>query len=321
MRVRAGKSRARKRLENALSVGALRLFRALACSLPHRPAMGLAGRLGGMCFRIMPWWRRVAVEQLARAFPEWSEAEVRRCARSVFANFVKTAFEFFRSRQVPDEKLRELVRLEGMDCLQEGLARGKGVILLAAHYDNWEWLGRRIAIDAGVPFSVIARSQDDERLTRFIDETRIAGGLRVVDRDDVRGALRALRRGEILGIVPDQNVVTGGVFVEFFGRPAATVQGPVRLAARTGAAIYHCLSYRRADETHDGCIFPVAGAPAVGETEEEVGAYTQAWTRGLERWIRDVPDQWLWFHRRWKTQPAPEPVEAPVAAGDEEAAE
>ncbi len=310
MRVRSGKSRTRKRIENALSVGVLRFLRMLAGIRSDRGAMRAAERVGRACFRLMPWWRRVAVAQLAAAFPEWDEAEVRRRATGVFVNFAKTAFEFLRSRRMTPERLAEAMRMHGLDDLREGLARGKGVILLAAHYDNWEWLGCRIAQATGVPFSVIARSQDDQRLTRFIDETRMAGGLSVVDRDDVRGALRALRRGEILGIVPDQNVVVGGVFVEFFGRPAATALGPAKLAARTGAAVFHCLSRRSEDNSHDGFIFPVAGMPESTKSDEDGVAFTQAWTRGLERWIREAPEQWLWFHRRWRTQPGETPATA-----------
>jgi Kdo2-lipid IVA lauroyltransferase/acyltransferase len=308
------KSRRRKRIENALSVGAIRFLRAVASAPPHRMAMRLASWIGVVSCVCLPWWRKVATRQLTESFPEWDARRVRRCTRAVFVSFAKTMFEFMRSRKTPDDTLREIFPMEGMELVREGVARGKGVIILAAHYDNWEWCGRRIAMEAGAPFTVIVRSQDDERLTRAIDETRMAGGLHVVDRDDVRGALRALRRGEILGIVPDQNVVAGGCFVDFFGRPAATALGPARFAAKTGAAVFHCLSRRRPDDTHLGSIFAMAEYERSDNPDEDAVLFTKAWTQGLEAWIREAPEQWMWFHKRWRTQPAAQEDEKGDAA-------
>lgn len=294
------KSRLRKRLENSLGVAAVSLVRRLACAGSHAVAMRRAARLGRLAHRLFAGWRRTAERQLAQCFPEWSADEVASCTRRVFVGFVKTMFEFLRGKQTSDEELLRLVRIEGIELVREAQAAGKPVIVLAAHYDNWEWAGRRLALAAGQPLSVIARSQDDDRLTRLIDDTRSAGGLIVIDRDDARGALRTLRSGGILGIVPDQNSVVSTTFPMFFGRPAATVIGPARLAARTGAAVFHYLARREADDSHTARIFPIADAPDPGEDAE---GFTQAWTAGLERWIREVPDQWMWFHKRWKTQP------------------
>jgi len=299
---RPRKSRRRKDLENAVSRGAVRVLRALAMALPHRAAMRVAGVVGVLVYRVCFWWRRVAERQLTEAFPEWPLYRVRGTARLVFVNFAKTMFEFMRSRRVEPDAFRRLNRLHGYEHIARAMEAGRPAILLAAHYDNWEWVGRRLVME-GATVSVIARSQDDPLLTRLIDDTRASGGLRVVDRDDVRGALRALRNGEALGIVPDQNVIAGGVFVEFFGKPAATVVGPYRMAKRFDAVVLHALSRRRPDDTHDVHIFPAELPEPTGDDETDVAAWTQAWTRGLERWIRHTPEQWLWFHKRWRTQP------------------
>ncbi len=299
---RAGKSRRRKDIENAVSRGAVRVLRGLATALPHSTAMRAAGAVGALAHHVCFWWRRIAERQLAQAFPEWPAHRVHGTAKLVFVNFAKTMFEFLRSKRVMGDDFRRLNRLHGYEHMARAFEAGRPVVLLAAHYDNWEWVGQRLCVE-GAKVSVIARSQDDPRLTQLIDETRAAGGLKVVDRDDVRGALRALRSGEALGIVPDQNVVAGGVFVEFFGRPAATVVGPYRMAKRFDAVVLHALSRRRPDDTHDVHIFPADLPEPTGDDDIDVVAWTQAWTRGLEAWIREAPEQWLWFHKRWRTQP------------------
>jgi KDO2-lipid IV(A) lauroyltransferase len=271
----------------------------------HEVAMRRAGRWGRAFYVLCGWWRRVALAQLAMAFPGWSRREVKDCARHVFVNFTKTLFEFLRSPRVGDAEFARLARLHGAEVMHDALARGKGVVLLAAHYDNWEWIGRRLALE-GFPVSVIARSHYDPRMTSRIDQTRETHGLRVVDRDDIRSALRALRAGEVVAILPDQNTAVGGIFVPFFGRPAATAVGPARLALRTNAAVVWSLSRRAADDSHDVFLCRAEVPQPTGDDERDSEAFMAAATRELEEWIREVPDQWLWIHKRWKRQPEPE---------------
>lgn len=285
--------------------GTVRLLRWAACGLSHRSAMAVAGPLGRSFYALFFWWRRAAVDNLLRAFPEWTRAQVRQCARDVFVCFTKTALEFLRSREIEEAEFRSLMRIHGLDLVTEAVASGRGVLLLAAHYDNWEWLGRGIAME-GLPVTVIVRGNNDPKLEWLINETRAAHGLTVVDRKDVRGALRALRRGEVVGVLPDQNQLANPVFVEFFGRPAATAPGPYEFAARTGALVVHGTARRAADDSHDAWITPAALPQSTGDPREDARSFMQVAATELERRIREQPEQWLWIHKRWRTQPGEE---------------
>jgi KDO2-lipid IV(A) lauroyltransferase len=285
--------------------GIVRLLRWAACAPPHRSAMSVAAPLGRLFYAVFFWWRRTAIDNLARAFPEWTPAQVRQCARGVFVCFTKTAFEFLRSRKVGEAEFRSLMRIHGLDLLKEAVDAGRGVLMLAAHYDNWEWLGRRLAME-GLPVTVIARGNNDPKLEALVNETRAAHGLTVVDRRDVRAALRALKRGEVVGVLPDQNQLTSPVFVEFFGRPAATAAGPYELAARTGALVVHGITQRAPDDSHDAWITEATFPPPTDDARADAQGFMQAAATELERMIRERPEQWLWIHKRWRTQPGEE---------------
>jgi len=156
----------------------------------------------------------------------------------------------------------------------------------------------------------------DERLTRF----RALGGNTVVSKRRALAAiLRALRSGQGVAILIDQNVQEqDGIFVDFFGRPAATTTVAAALALKTGCALVPTRTVLRPD---GGCrvIYerPVEG-PAGADRTRAIAALTQSLTTVIEGWIREFPEQWLWIHRRWKTQPpglAASPAGSPDRGG------
>lgn len=278
------------------------LLRSLATALGRKRSLRLARGIGILLCRLCPWWRRTAESNLSQAFPEWDRAQVQRCAADVFTNLAKTLFEFLCSKGLDDDEFRTQVRIHGFDAVHEAVRNGRPVIYLAAHYDNWEWVGRRLALE-GVALTVIARRQDDPKLEALLSDTRAANGMSVSDRDDIRSSLRALQRREAVGILPDQNSFGPGDFIQFFGRPASTVYGPHRLWQRTGAAMFHTLSRRASDDSHDVHVWPMAIPEQSGDNEADAHAFMQEAARVLEAWIREEPSQWLWIHKRWKRQP------------------
>jgi KDO2-lipid IV(A) lauroyltransferase len=278
------------------------LLRSLATTLGHRRSIRLARGISILLCRLCPWWRKTAESNLSQAFPEWDRAQVRRCAAEVFTNLTKSLFEFLCSKSLDDDEFRAQVRIHGFEAVHEAIRGGRPVIYLAAHYDNWEWVGRRLALE-GVPLTVIARRHDDPKLEALVSDTRAANGMSVSDRDDIRSSLRALQRCEAVGILPDQNTFGPGGFIRFFGRPASTVYGPHRLWQRTNAAVFHTLSRRASDDSHDLHVWPMDIPEQSGDKEADAHAFMQEAARALEAWIREEPSQWLWIHKRWKRQP------------------
>jgi KDO2-lipid IV(A) lauroyltransferase len=181
------------------------------------------------------------------------------------------------------------------------------VLFISGHVGNFELLARRIAMD-GFPSQTIAKETSDPRLTRLIEQMRSSGGLRCIWRGQegaARHMLRALRKGELLGLLIDQDTKVQGVFVDFFGKKAFTPRAAADLALRTGAALVVGFAFRRADGGHRLTLKRIVTATQSNDQEQNVINLTQELTSEIENAIRQAPDSWVWMHRRWKTRPGP----------------
>lgn len=252
--------------------------------------------------------RRACLDNLRAVLgAERSDDELRRIARAVPGHFVDYACEsiglgrhgaaFFSGRIDDRDAAARIAALE-RDC-------PRGFVGVTGHIGNWEilatWVDRTSARGLG---GVIGKRLPNPWLDALVVDNRRRSGLVTLYRDDPpTRALRELRAGRALGVVPDQDIKTvSGVFVDFFGRPAYTPLGPARLALAADAPIMVGVCVR------DGDRFAVHFAdPIVPRKDrpkgEEVLRLTREWSLRLEQFIRCHPEQWAWFHARWKTTP------------------
>ncbi|GEM_PF-390219 len=185
------------------------------------------------------------------------------------------------------------------------LAEGRGVVAVTGHVGNWELLGRhihRLSIDR--PVAVIVKRLSNPRLDRIVTGMRRETGIRIFYQDvSLRHPLTLLRAGGLLGLVPDQDIKrANGIFLPFFGKDAFTPTGPAALAVASGAPLVTGFTRR----TGGGLAFEVYGIhrPRPGaDRHEEIERLTRAWSLDVERRIRAVPEDWVWFHDRWRTTP------------------
>ena len=294
----------RKRLKRLLRYAAVRLALGLVAMIPLRLAARLGELFGALAFRFARRERARALESIAFAFPEKSVADREVLARACFRHLGRAAFELGCIDQL-DASLSAWVEWPAADrrVLEQALARRKGVVFVSAHVGNWELLARRVSL-AGFPCQTIARETTDPRLTALVERFRSASGLKSIWRGQDGAAkqmLRALKAGEILGLLIDQDTKVQSVFVPFFGRLASTPRAAADLALRTGAPIVLGFCQRGAAGTYRVTMREVA-APEGGDREGAAVALTGTLTAGIEAAIRAAPEQWVWMHRRWKTQ-------------------
>ena len=173
------------------------------------------------------------------------------------------------------------------------------------HCGNWEMLGARLP-SGGVPLVTAARQLDNRRLDRFVTASRTRFGGEVVPRGPSAGRrlARALIKNAAVALLIDQDIKDiPGVFVPFFGRPAFTPSGAATLALRMKCPVLPGFIHRRPDGTHVAEIHPPLPVPTDGTLEDKVEEMTATATAFIERQIRAHPEQWVWMHRRWRTQP------------------
>jgi KDO2-lipid IV(A) lauroyltransferase len=279
--------------------------------LPVLPKAGVA--LGELLFRGVRRYREVALRNLSWAFG-WDEAKTETVARLTFRNLGKTLVEFLRLPSLNPEQVRRLCRLEGLEHIHEALGLGRGVLLITAHYGNWELFAARYVLE-GRPLWVVGRDADDPATDALVKGIRESCGYRVIPRQSApRGVLAALRRNEAVAILMDQNTIQGGEFVPFFGRLAATVTGPAVFALRTGAPVMTCFAIRQPDDTYVGRVDPPILFEPTEDREADVINLTAQLTAVIEAQIRADPTQWFWIHDRWRHRPAAERAQEAATA-------
>ena len=142
---------------------------------------------------------------------------------------------------------------------------------------------------------------DHPGITGITTRIRESGGYRVFDKDQpIIGAFRCLKKNEVLGILPDQNE-SDGVFVDYFGRPAATATGPAVLSLRSGAPMVPFFAHRLPDGRYLARAYPRIEFEPSGDEERDIRDLTALFTAAIEREVRQHPTQWLWLHDRWKS--------------------
>ena len=274
--------------------------------LPGRVADMIAFVLGRLAYAILASRRRVARENLRRAFgDEKSPGEIEEIIKNVFLNIARSIVEFARQPVLNHEKVLKMTTSEGEEYVEQVYKEGKGAMLITGHFGNWELMASWVA-SSGYPLDLLIGKQHNVKVDEMLISFRKALGMGVIPIGvAARGVIKALRSNRMVAVVSDQHSATGAVNVDFFGRPAATPKGPAAFAIKVGAPIIFGVIIRQGYNKHHAVILPPIYPPGTGDTEADIKSLTQEYTSRLEEWIRKYPDQWLWTHRRWKL-PEPE---------------
>jgi KDO2-lipid IV(A) lauroyltransferase len=246
----------------------------------------------------------IASDNLRRAFPSWDDSRLLRTARGVYRHFGRVILDILWLQGRRREEVLSFIDVEGAEHVEEAKRAGKGMILATAHAGNWELhgLGHGFFFE---PIGVVARPLDNPRLDARLCSMRTQGGNTVIYKNRALAqTIRLLRAGKGVAILIDQNVqARDGIYVDFFGRKAATTTVAAALGVKTGCALIPCYSQLKADSRYR-LVYerPVHWLPT-GDRASDIAQLTQLLTSRIEAWVREVPEQWLWIHRRWKTQP------------------
>jgi len=277
------------------------LLRWLA-DLPLPALHGIARVAGTLLYRLHAPQRSVTEVNLRLCLPELSEAQRARLARLSLSESAKTLME------MPALWLREPARVLGLvrevsgeELIREGLARGKGVILMSPHLGNWELAG--LYCSRHYPTTIMYRTQRSTAADALMVQGRARFGGRLVPatRQGLKELLRTLSQGGVVGVLPDQNPGAGtGVFAPFFAVATYTPIFAVRLAERTGAAALMACAERLPGSRG----FRVKIRPAgPGLYDADPAAAAGAMNADLEAMIRALPEQYWWSYKRFRKRP------------------
>ena len=291
---------------------ALRATAKAVAALPLRWATALARQAGWLLAQVVRLRRAQVLETLARCFPEKTESERRMIYGDMWRHQALSVMELMRYAGGRSAEMGARFDIHGEEIVKAARARGKGVLVLIAHLDNYALLALQVPRLFGYPLSIIAKPLRNQALNEIWWELqRKAGVSGIPSHNAYRASVRALRKNELVGFMLDQNrPADQGVFVDFFGQPASTTPGLAFMAAQTGAPVVPVFMRREPDGRHRVEVRP-AIEPPPDRKEETILAYTSTCTKLIEDEIRRYPEQWLWLHKRWKSRP--ESKSAPVA--------
>lgn len=279
-----------------LATGILRLV----AFLPIR-AINLCGKaLGILIYRTVPSRRRAARINLKQAYPQLSEQQITRLNKLAFKSLGISIFEMGVAWFKNTQYLKKHCQIEGRHHLDKAMARNKGVILLTGHFTTLEIGARLIGFYVDGYNGVFKRAHDPLFNTLMV-HYRSRFGDDLIENKNVRAIVRGLKQGRATWFAPDQDFADQDiVFAPFLGGTASTLTATAKLAKMTGAAVVPFYPIR----LPHGEGFKLVVKPALEDFPgDDVQADCERVNRAIEEMVYACPEQYLWSHKRFKTQP------------------
>jgi len=267
--------------------------------LPLEFSYSLARLLGNIAYHALRFRRQVVKDNLDIAFgPEWEERRLQKTAAESYRQIAMSFIELLIAPKLYN-LIPHMLEPKHFSLIQRLLQQGRGLILVSGHLGNWELQGAAAATTMAAPLTVAAVQQSNPYIDRFVQQRRNELGMQVAgSRAAMRLLLKALKNKQAIGLVADQNAGRDAVFVDFFGKIAATHPGPAQLALKFKAPMVIGAAIRIGPGQ-----FKILSQQVEINEDDTVATLTQRHVKILEGFIRQYPEQYFWLHRRWKRRP------------------
>lgn len=268
-----------------------------------RRARKFSGFLAFLFYYLIPIRKQTVLENLIKAFPEKSQAEINKIAYNTYKSFSTALIEILMMPYLDRCEIEKVLdtKDEYKQLIIDKFNEGKGVILLSAHFGNWEYIAASVSAQINLPFYVIVKSQRNPFVNEWMNKARESWINKVVPLGmSVREIFKQLKEKHIVAMVADQRGPSDGIRVNFFGRKASVYPGPAMLALKTKAPILYGITVRQKDSLYKVYVEEVSMENLPDSDEEKIIELSQRHTDILEKFIRENPEQWLWMHKRWK---------------------
>jgi len=263
----------------------------------------MAAAFGRFCYNHVPIRRDVAIANLRLCFPGKENDELENILEKSYVNVATVFFEFLFFPKFTKENLKKVIEFpdESRRLIESALERGRGLILISGHFSNWELVALAIGAFSPKRFSVIVHPFHNKVVDKFANEFRgLLGNSTVAMENSVRTSISTLRENGIVALLADQSAAKEAVPAKFFGMDAPTYQGPALFALRTHAAVQFGFLLRKEDGTYRLHLHEIDYADLKDDSSASAQILTQRHVTALEGFIRESPEYWLWFHKRFK---------------------
>ena len=266
----------------------------LVTKLSLRTQIIISQHIASVLYHYIPKRKNVAIKNIQTAFPKCSDIWVANTLKKCYKFF---AYNFIQFLALPKSTDSIKIQINGQPALDNAIEQEKGVILISSHFGPWEILGHWLGVN-NYQLRGVAHKQKNKGANRFFEEKRQLSGIKHIYRKvGVDVLYNILEEKKILGLVSDQDAKDKGIFINFFNKPASTHKGAAIFHLNTNAPMIYGICIQTGFQEYKIELIPIT---SVKNTMEDI---TQEYTLTLERIIQKYPEQYFWFHNRWKTTP------------------
>lgn len=288
----------------------LKTISTLVSWLPYSVVVVIGKGLGRIYHKVAKK-QRIRAERTIKDRLGYDDQKAYETIRRVFIQLAITFMEMLYMPALNKKNIHKYVTFDRPDVLWDAVNEGKGVVMLACHMDNWEWLGAALAMN-DFPLSAVEKPQPNRVYSDFMNELRRNAGQEIFARgsNEIIGCARAMKKGRMLGLIADQDGGYDGIFVPFLGKMASTPAGPAYFARKFKAPIIPIFIVRNPDGYgHKAIVKDPIRYEFTGDQKADDYNVTLKMTQEVEKIIKEYPDNWLWFQHRWNTPYVPKEEE------------
>ena len=287
----------------------LESFFRLIALLPYRVVYGLGWGIGHLLYYLAPRRTHIARTNIRACFPELSEKEVEKLTQKNCVSAGIGLLEVACCWYMPKSRFTKIFTIEGLENITRPNKEGKPVIMLGFHFTGLE-MGGSIVADHLSRLAPVYRSHANPHFERMMRKGRLRRAAKMIRREEVRASVKWLKSGGVLWYAMDQDLGSAqSVFVSFKGVPAATITGTSKLVRMSGAIVVPLVQYRL---PYGRGVKVVVNEPLYSIKGEDEYQDCMAINAYIESKVDLYPQDYMWFHRRFKTRPPGYPSLYPI---------
>lgn len=252
-------------------------------------------------YYLLPIRKKTVFENLDIAFPNLTIKEKKNLAFKSFNSFFISMVEILLLPYLSKETVTSLVELKNSELLLQKYKEGNGLIVLAAHFGNWEYNAVSIPLQINVPVHIVVKNLRNPFVNKWMNKARTNWGNKLIPLGvSIRTTFAVLKNKEILAMIADQRGPEESIKLDFFGKKTSVFTGPAILSLKTNAPLLYLIPIRRPDYSYFAEVYEVDRNNLPDDFDQQVVVLCQRMINYLEEIIKSYPEQWLWMHRRWK---------------------